>query len=318
MVGLYGYAYGKTKARVYVVPRTGFRAPDLGQLVVRAKYLVKGMTFDQVFDNLYRALNNEFEETEFMGETHGNAMTFTRTLVKLKKAPSRFGLRSGREHSEESYQKEYFLKLAKTRSGIPMKVVIVGNNVEGGIELDLTLMPVLYNKIAQLGWPQCTDQDIQEAQHECTTFAGQLKGMMGAAELEKPSIHPPTLVTDVRRRLIALGMSKQAELLQEAEAKITAGVPSDGVKNCRSAVEQVSASLMTRVGLGQTDSFKHDLDRLVSNRRLDPWIADSIHRFYYALVSEDAHDKYRPGYDEGKYILAMTENTIEFLLKRIA
>jgi len=303
------YEHGKSKARVRSVPREGYRTPHLEELIVRAKYAVKATNVEQVYSRLYAALNPEPRiETYWYGDRQGNTIIFERELGEPRTKPSK----------ELDYTEKFFQKLIETRSGVPMDVVMVGSDVgNGSIEFDVTIRPVMYRRIGQLHLLEYTDQQIQEAQHECTEFANQLKGMMGAVELEPPAIRLAASITDLRKQLRRLGMPSQADLLVEAETKISIGQAPDGVKNCRSAVEQVLRNLMKRVGLDPTDSFKHDLDRLVKHQHVDPWISESIHQFHYRLLSEDAHDKYRPKPMEAEYILALTEETISFLLKRI-
>lgn len=308
-VAYLAYDYGKSKARFYYVPRNGYRSPDLEQLVIRAKYAIKATSVKQIFEKIQDNLNFGWPGSLWTGDLRGNTISFTRVLG----TPRKDLLRRFKDASP------FLLKLGETRSGIPIDLLMVGSDVKDGrVEFDVTVRPALYRQIAQLGKLECTSQEIQDAQHECISFVQSvLKGMPGGIEIDPPSVRSASLMTDVCRRLTMWGMPSQADLLDKAEAKIIAGAPEDGAKNCRSAVEQVLENLMIRVGLERTDSFTHNLERVASHRYLDPWVAESIHQFYYRLVSEDAHDKYRPGPKEARYILSMTEAAIEFLLSRI-
>ena len=307
-VGIIAYDYGKSKARVYYVPRSGYRAADLRQLIVKAKYVVKATNVKQVFDMILSALNHGMTHLSWTGELQGKTLEFTRVL----------GTPRGKLSKESNDVDKFFLKLAETRSGIPMDVLMVGSDVESGkIEFDVTVRPVLYRKITQLGLLECTDQQVQEAQHECVAFADALKGMMGAAVLEMPSVMSVRSTINVGKRLLVSGMPSQSDLLSQAEAKIATGQTEDGVKNCRSVAEQVLENLMKRVGLDPTDSFKHNLDRLASHKHIDPWMTESIYNFYYRFLSEATHDRFKPGPKEALYVLSVTESTIEFLLDRV-
>jgi len=308
-VAYLAYDYGKSKARFYYVPRNGYRSPDLGQLVISAKYAIKATSIEQIYEKMQDNLNFGRPGSLWIGSLRGNTITFTRVLGTPRKDLLR-------KHKDES---PFLLKLGETRSGSPIDFLMVGSDVKDGrIEFDVTVRPVLYRQIAQLGKLECTDQEIQDAQHECISFVQSvLKGMSGGTEIDPPSVRSARLTTDVRRRLTMWAMPSQADLLDKAEAKIIAGAPEDGAKNCRSALEQVLENLMTRVSLERTDSFIHNLERVASHKYLDPWVVESIHQFYYRLVSEDAHDKYKAGPKEARYILLMTEATIEFLLSRI-
>jgi len=80
---------------------------------------------------------------------------------------------------------------------------MVGSDLRNGeIEFDVTIHPSLYKLVTQLKRLECTDQEIQEAQHECILFANELNGIMGGTELERPSIVSPVVSrTEVRNQI---------------------------------------------------------------------------------------------------------------------
>ena len=136
------------------------------------------------------------------------------------------------------------------------------------------------------------NKTYKKAQHECVQFANEVRGIIDGVELEAPTIRATRVPSNVQKELVKLGLSAQADLLAQAEEKMLTGSASDGVKNCRSAVEQVLAQLLDRTGVGRTNSFKNDLERLVGHKYLEQVLATAIHEYYYRMVSEDVHDKY--------------------------
>jgi len=300
------YQYGKSRA--VQVPRSGYRVPDLRELVVMAKYAVLTVGAKNLQEKLVEALG-----PLWTGEVQGNTILLRLIRHKFFSEP-RLKL-PWRKAGEKGYER----MLWETRSGLPMDVQMVGSySLQTNWVFDVTIRPVLYYRITQMQLLECTDQDIQEAQHECVLFAERLRGIMAATELQPPSVSSFGPVTDVRRRLIQFGLNSQADLLAQAETKIPKGEAQDAVKNCRSAVEQVTESLMMRQKLLPTNSFKNNLERLVSKKYIDGWASSFIHDIYYSPVSQIAHDKDAVGPQVAKYLLRVTEDTISFLLDRIS
>jgi hypothetical protein len=298
------YQAGQRKTHFYPVPRHGYTTPDLRQLVVKAKYKVKA---ESVEDIESRLKNLE----KWLVYRRGNVIFVKLPIFTASRRRNPFS-------KNEDRQQEYFRNLAATRHGIPFDLSMVGSKLNGAWEFDVTVRPVLYFQITQLGMLECTEQDIQDAQHECIQLANEVRGMVEGVELEAPGTRATRLPSNVQKELVKLRLTAQAELLTQAQDKMLTGNSPDGVKNCRSALEQVLDELLDREGLGRTVSFKHNLDRLVAQKYLEPVLASSIYQFYYRLVSEDAHDKYSPRPQDAQYILALTEDTISYLLKRLS
>lgn len=314
LAALTAYFYGKGKRQIIRISGEDYQIPALNQIIVNAKYVVKAASIQDVYEVLKGELNQGMAQVFWKGVRQRNALTFDRVLPESL-------LDSLREKVDlkklDGFQKRT-LVMSRTRSGLPMQLRMVGSETESGeIEFEATVLPVMYFKIAQTSQKEFTKHEIEEAQHECMSFASQLRGIIGGREVEPPRVMSPVSQTDVRRRLVSFNMTSQAELLASAETKIQKGEAPDGVKNCRSALEQTVEKLITRINLEPTDSFRHNLDRLVKNRYLDPLIADSIQEIHYRLLSEDVHDKYSPKPKEARFILDMTETTIGFLLGRI-
>jgi hypothetical protein len=301
----FAYDEGKKRARFYFVPRRGYLTPDLRQMLVTAEFRVKGTSTAEAAGKLREALNPNSSLSSWIVTTHGNMITLAYPLVtdSLRKP--------------DEYQKAYFRNLVGKRSGVPLGVDIVGTEHDSYMDFDIEIKPALYFKVTQLREMECTEQEIQDAQHEGIAFANKIRGVIGAAELEPPAPQGGRFPSSVQKNLTAFGMGRPAELLSEAEQKIVGGRSSDGVKNCRSALEQTLESLVERNGLGKTGSFRHNLDRLIAKKYLAKEMADAIYEFYYRLVSEDVHDKYSAGPKEGKYVLDVTEVTIGYLLERL-
>jgi hypothetical protein len=321
LVGLVAYDYGKRRTKADYDSKE-YRPPNLGQLVVKAKLRVEAQSMGEVASKLMHGIGPNQQGLKspttmvsripgFLITSAGNLIDLTHPLIQ-RRGPSIFNkLRT-------DDQQKYFKKLSETRPGIPIHAQMVGEKQDGDICFDLTIKPALYMKVTQLvDFRKCTEQDIQDAQHECASFANETRGIVEGTWDEEPAAGGSRFPSDVQNELMTFGMTKQAELLSEAEGKIAGGAPPDGVKNCRSALEQVVENLLARMQLDRANSFKNNLLRLVSHKYLDQQLADAIYEFYYRLVSEDAHDKYEAGPKEARYILSMTESAIHFLLDRV-
>lgn len=310
------YSYGRSGRKQ--VPREGYRLPRLRELVVTAKFSVVATSVVEVHRKLMQTLNPHAELPFWTGTVQGNFIE----------------LHYGRPQEVEEWIKQpllkwhwrkpsplnlYYRTLLESRSGIPMNVTMIGSySSQGAIDFDVTVLPNLYYWVYQLKLLECTSQQIEEAQHECCSFADQLRGMLGGAELQAPQVSAVGPATDVRRKLTRYGLDSQADLLTQAEMKIMGGQVEDGVKNCRSAVEQVTEKLIIRNGLHSTNTFANNITSLESNKYLDPRIGEFLRRGLYAFLSSVAHDKYAPTPRVAEYVLAVTEETVAFLLDRLS
>lgn len=309
----YTFGKGKTKIVYLQVPRRGYKSPDLRQLIVKARFSVTDNAED-VEKKLKASLNPDSDNPQWLITKKGNVIEVHLLVGILRDS---YDLMSPRKRDDPDSQAEYFAALDKIRAGIPKDVLMVGSENDGRLEFDVTVRPVLYFKVTQTHVLECTEQEIQEAQHECAMFASKLSGIIGGKEIEAPTARALALPSDVQRVLVALGMQSQANLLVEGEDKILSGNSPDGVKNCRSALEQVLQQLMTRKALDPTNSFKHNLERLVSKNYLNHTMKEAIYEFHYRLLCEDTHDKFSADPREGKYIMAVTQDTIDFLIDAV-
>lgn len=310
------YQIGRTRA--IQVPRGGYRSPTLREIVVTAKFSVPATTTEEVCRRLLETLNPSPIAPFWTGTVKGNFIELQyRRPEKVRELVEQPLLNW--HWRKTSPLKQHQHTLFESRAGIPMGVQMLGNpSGTGKIDFDVTVLPVLYYRVTQYHLMECTPQQIEEAQHECSSFVNELRGILGGDELQSPQVTASGPATDVRRKLVQFGLNSQADLLTQAETKIMAGQIDDGVKNCRSAIEQIAEKLMIRHRLRPTNAFANNISSLESNKYLDPQIGEFIRKGLYTVLSGVAHDKYAPGPKVAKYILATTEETIGFLLDRMS
>lgn len=104
-----------------------------------------------------------------------------------------FNLRNvSTEEIEKVIDKNYFKGLKRVRVGAVWNAKIIATrHKEGKMMLDVTVYPALYYKMTQLHITQYTAQEIQEAKHEATAFADELRGILEATDLELPAVVSP-------------------------------------------------------------------------------------------------------------------------------
>ena len=157
---IFAYSAGQRKARFYPIPRRGYTTPDLRQLVVYAKYRVTG-NIDDIELRLRNGLNpsysaNIIDSLEWGITRQGNVIRASYLTVRLRPR-SRF-----RRNRKRASDDEYFRRLAATRHGVPHDLRMVGTNLDGAWEFEVTVRPVLYYQVTQGTSLECTEQDIQE------------------------------------------------------------------------------------------------------------------------------------------------------------
>ena len=284
----------------------------MDRLIVHARYQTKESETKPLFDRIKKSLD-EGMSGPFLGwEAYitENAAEFALIALEMKDI--------AKTRDNEKLNKKYLKKMAEIVPGAPQYLSAVTHfDVEGLMEIDVTVRPVMYQQITQFLRLRFTEQEVQNAQHRCTELVHKVfVGSLGAAEIDKPSVSRALQSTELRNLLTSHNMVDQAVLLEEAEKKIGRGDPADGVKNCRSAIERVTGELRRRLGLRESKGFKNDLDALIAKGKISRYVADSVREFYCRLVSEDTHDRFVVGTDEGKLILAMTEHLLHYLLRK--
>jgi hypothetical protein len=297
--GLLGYIIGIQDQR-----KRGSRIVSLEEVFVSANYSIPFIAIKDVTVTLEKELNYGGQLESWLILTEGNTIELLES-GDLKARDFVF--------NKKKMQKAHMKRLKNTRPGLPMQLTLVGHRIgPQEFEAEVICRPKLYFRMTQMmeyRWPQ---QQVEEAQHECTSFVRKVMvGVLGGKELRPPSVGTVSRDTEAVRRLRKRGMGEEIQLLNEARSKMVQGHPEDAVKDCRTILEHVIAKATDGAG-GKTGSFENDLSRLESKGRVTRDTAEFL-RKVYGYLSQDVHGGFKADKKEGDLSIQTVESTILYL-----
>jgi len=229
--------------------------PSLESITVRAKYLI----FEKEFNSIQKKLreNNSISTRFHIFAPVGDSIRLVSFKLRNK---------NGKKKDYNIYVKE----LEKSRVGdVFLFTLIVLEHLDNGLLVDIECRPRMWYRIAQLHESTFSENQVQEAIIECKSFVRQIMSMFKAKEVEPVSVYPIIQRTEIKGRLTNLGLKVVVGHLDKAEKHITQNNFEDSLKSSRTAFEKTIDWEMKKRGLGNTDNYKNDLERLRSKGFLD-------------------------------------------------
>jgi len=185
-----------------------------------------------------------------------------------------------------------WLKYIKdVRAGAVVSISITTvEHLNTGILVEVDCRPAMWFRIAQLHETNFTENQVQEALFECKGFVKQVMSIFKGKEIEPVSVYPIIQRTEIKSRLLNLGLKVIVEILDRAERHIVQNNFIESLKSSRTAFEKMIDWEMEKRGLGKTSSYKNDLERLKSKGYLDAETTKLL-QSYYGCLSDAVHEK---------------------------
>jgi hypothetical protein len=289
----------------------------LNSLVIKAKYKVPITDWNKIITEIQ---NEVF--LDWISIIHKNIAEFY-NLPKMGKEYqkiNKLAILGKLDKLTEEVQKYRDKMLKKLRKGFPFVFqLMIEQRLSDALILDVECKPVLYFLITVFRERKFYEQGIQEAQIECVRLIETtMKGVLGAQEIMPPTIGPFIKRTEIKNKLLDLGLTKAVEALDVAEQHTIQHKFPDALGRCREALEKTCEWGICKCGLEKTDSFAHNIDRLNSKGFLDEDTAVMLKKCYSYLARVGTpHEKgAEPGLLEARLSLNMTLTILEYLTSR--
>ena len=162
-----------------------------------------------------------------------------------------------------------------------------------GILVEVECRPAMWFRIATLRETSFTENEVQEALFECKSFVKQVMSIFKGKEVEPVSVYPIIQRTEIKSRLLNLGLKKIVDLLDRAERHIVQNNFEASLTSSRTAFEKMVDWQMKKRGLEKTSNYRNDLDRLRSKGYLDLETAELLKSYYRCLSNIGVHERGR-------------------------
>lgn len=217
---------------------------------------------------------------------------------------------------EDKWQK----RINDVRFGVPLFLsVIVLEHLNIGILIEVECRPALWYKIATFDEKNFTENAVQEALIECRTFVKQVMSIFKGKEVEPVSVYPIIQRTEIKSRLLNLGLKKAVSPLEKAEKHIVQNNFIESLKFSRTAFEKMIDWQMTKRGLEKTNNYRNDLERLRSKGFLDSETTELLQAYYKCLSNIAVHERgeVEPGFYEAQMGYGITLIMLQYFINKL-
>jgi hypothetical protein len=254
-------------------PEPRYITPTLESITVKSKYWIPLTDFGDVL--VY--LKNELTAWRMLNRV-GDSVE----LVYISLDPP----------EEKAFGDAWSKRVKQLRAGVPIDfyVTAIERSTDGMI-VEVQCLPTMWHSIARFGETTFTENQVQEALLECKLFVRQTMSGLKGKEIEPVSVYPIIQRTEVKSRLLNLGLQEIVDKLDKAEEHIVQNDFSESLKSSRTAFEKMIDWQMVKRGLEKTDNYKNDLERLKSKGHLDPDTTQLLQSYYRCLSSIGVHEK---------------------------
>jgi len=277
--------------------KPNYITPNLESITVRGKYLIKETNFNVVRQKVMEILGRGHRWKTH--PIHGESIT----VVSM-------GARAN----------EWTKHVKENRSGAPIYFSVVAvERLRDSIIVEVECRPTLWFKIATLKESNFTENEIQEGLLECRSFVKQVMSGVRGKEVEPVSVYPIIQRTEIKSRLLNLGLRRIVTLLDKAEKHIVQNNFTDSLKSSRTAFEKMIDWQMKKRGLEKTNNYKNDLARIESKGYLDSETTKLIQTYYRCLSNIAVHEKgeVEPGIYEAQMGYGITLIMLDYFANKL-
>jgi len=280
--------------------------PSLESITVRGKYRIPETDFNVVEKKIVEALSPSYwVDYERIGES----ITLVKLGGKIFESARKLIVSGEMEKFKEKFREFYAKHITDVRLGIAIHFSITTvDHLNKGILVEVECKPAMWYRISQLEETNFTENQVQEALMECKSFVKRVMSIFKGKEIEPVSVYPIIQRTEIKSRLVNLGLKKIVSVLDKAEKHIVQNNFTESLKSSRTAFEKTVDWQMKKRGLEQTNNYKNDLARLRSKGYLDKETERLLHTYYRCLSDIAVHEKgeVEPGIFEAQLGYGMT------------
>jgi len=299
--------------------------PSLESITLRGKYRIQAKSFTRIEKMLKKVFNHPDWGMTRVGKSLAimrYGPKFQIYMRKVRGDPKFIGALLGGAVTQDLDKKltEVHLEQLKSlRPGCPIHILLTEiEHFQDSSLVEIECRPVMWYQVSQLNINRFTENQIQEAQIECKNQVKQVMSAIAGKEIEPVSVYPIIPRTEIKSRLLNLGLKEVVDSLDTAERHIAEDNYTDSLKCDRTAFEKAIDYQMKRRALEHTDSYTHDLERLRSKGILDPDTTELIEKHYHLLSNVGVHEKgAKPGFYEAEMGFGMTLIILDYFANKL-
>ena len=295
--------------------------PSLESITIRAKYHLQETDFEAVKKKI--ADNFPFPLWTTPGKI-GESIFMIRCGQKLEKMSKRLGkdarfLESFLNLETNEFFDAYKEDSKSSRPGIPFYISVTTiEHQQNGIIVEVECRPAMWFQISQLDEGKFTENQVQEALIECRVFVKQVMSIFKAREIEPVSVYPIIERTEIKSRLLNLGLEEIVAHLDDADKHIVQNNFVESLTSSRTAFEKMVDWQMKKRGLEQTNNYKNNLERLKAKGFVDADTAQLLQSYYHCLSTLGVHEKGTPpGFYEAQMGYGITLIVLDYFANKL-
>lgn len=280
--------------------------PNLQSVTVRGKYKLPETDFSKIVKTITQTLSCNWAVARNIGES----------IAMIYCGKHYADMISQDKKNERVWQK----LIREVRTGVPLFLSItVLEHIENSILIEIECRPDMWFRIATFKEESFTENDVQEALIECRAFVKQVVSIFKGREVEPVSVYPIIQRTEIKSRLVNLGLKEVVDTLDKAEKHIVQNNFAESLKSSRTAFEKTIDWQMEKRGLKKTDNYKNDMERLKSKGYLDEDTNALIYTYYHCLSSLGVHEKgdVKPGFYEAQMMYGITLIVLDYFTNKL-
>jgi len=280
-------------------PELRYITPTLESITVRGKYIIKEKDFSVIQKRVAQAL---------MPFDFGIFPAIGESII----------LSRGYEESQKGKKNWWFKTIRECRAGYPVYLTITSiEHFNDDTLVEVECRPALWYKISQLNESSFKENAVQEALLECRGFVKQTMSLFRSKEVEPVSVYPIIQRTEIKSRLLNLGLKEIVDKLDKAEEHIVQNDFPESLKSSRTAFEKMIDWQMNKRGLAQTNSYHNNLERIKSKGYLDLETTKLL-QTYYECLSVIVHEKgVSPGIFEAQMEYGITLIMLDYFANKL-
>jgi hypothetical protein len=271
--------------------------PSLESITVRGKYKITATSFENIHTTLLESLRPGYGIAMKMGES------CSYLYVGLEP------------------KKHWDKMLKEKRNGVPIyfHITTIEHLPNDDLLVEVECRPAMWYKITKFKEKDFSKNDIQEALIECKTFVKQIMSIFKAKEVQPVSVYPIIPRSEIKSRLLNLGLKNIGKLLDKSEQYMIQNNFDASLTKSRTAYEKMIDYQIKKRGLKQTNNYKNDVERLRSRGYLDKETAKLLQSYYQCISNIAVHEKVTqtPSMFEAQLGYRMTITILDYFINKL-
>lgn len=265
-------------------------SPSLESICIRGKYKVFS-SFEEFCNKVEVGLKTQ---NWFVLEKLNGSVDFEYNFLKHLPKEKEKKLKTLFEKKKEA--------LRNMRMGVPLSLFLTAIEYQrDGTIVEVECHPVMYYQKTQYHKQEFLDYQKEDALIECRRFVKRVMSIVKAKEIQPVSVYPIIDRSEIKDRLLNLGLKEIVNPLDRAEKHIVQNNFEESLKCSRTAFEKMISYQMKKRGMKKTDAIGHDIDRLMKKGFLDEDVANVFRSYYHFLSNIGVHERgVRPGIYEAQ------------------